>query len=840
MKFVFAKIIIFAALFCFAEIIFAKDIQVVTSLDDLEDIVNYTWVSNSINRLMPPAKDCVYNNSLGVIAYAADFDTNFIASLTPVVLYNGSNEFLMYPVEVVETNNSFGRIRNYYSAISTNAIILHSNEVSIANYPVSWIENIYGEPPVYLSGSAIQDWYDACDPMRQHVLCDLLPTNSILDYLAMLTNSIGYYVEGTNTNSVLDLYSNCIAVVQCNVQAEDAELYLHAPDDISMLDVYNSTNLLNQYGWNLVATLEHNLDPLRYVAGFDTSSYYSLGNAVLDSDGDGLLDARELKLFGTDPDSADSDADGLSDGEEIFLYRLNPLSSDTDDDGLSDSDECRIGMITAWGYNFYGQCNIPVDLINVIALAAGDGHSLALRSDGTVTAWGQNSLGQCTVPTGLNNVIAIDAHRWHSIALKGDGTVTAWGYNFYGQCNVPADLTDAIAVATGNYHSLALRSDGTVVAWGTNYSGQLDIPTGLDNIIAIAAGFNYNLALHSDGTVTAWGGNNTGQLNVPTELSNVEAIAAGYGHSLALRSNGTVTAWGYNYYGQSTVPVGLSDVLAIKAGFNHSMALKSDGTVVAWGKNSDGESDVPTGVDNAITIAAGDGHSLALINSGLNPCSSDTDGDGLGDGWEVQYSVDPCDSEGDNGADGDPDGDSLTNLEEQQAGTNPKKWDTDGDLLSDSWEVQYGLNPLVANDVLTEDTDQDGLSLFDEYRYVTDPNNPDTDGDGVSDGDEVPHSRGSNPNDPDDYGDPTNCVTMKITVGDPSGSNSERWRFDVFNENKEVVHHVDDDFGTPGSSEYALVKGKEYIYRIKWLATNIESPDYDWRAFINDLSVAGI
>jgi len=340
MKFVFAKIIICSMLFCFAGTTSARDIPVVTNIADMENIVNSTWVSNSINRLMPPAKDCVYNNSLGAIAYNDNFDTNFIASLTPVVLYNGTNEFMMYPVEVIETNNISGRIRNYYSAISTNPAVLHSNEVSIANYPISWIENLYGEPPVYLSGSAIQDWYDACDPSRQHVLCDLLPSNSVLDYLTMLTNSVGYYTEGTNTNSVLSLYSNCIAVVQCSIDAENAELYLHAPDDISMLDVYTSTNLLEQYSWKLDATLEHNLDPFRYPADFDVSGiYYSLGNGELDNDGDGLLDSRELILFGTDPDSADSDNDGLSDGDEILIYRLDPINPDTDGDGVLDGED---------------------------------------------------------------------------------------------------------------------------------------------------------------------------------------------------------------------------------------------------------------------------------------------------------------------------------------------------------------------------------------------------------------------------------------------------------------------------------------------------------------------
>ena len=66
---------------------------------------------------------------------------------------------------------------------------------------------------------------------------------------------------------------------------------------------------------------------------------------------------------------------------------------------------------------------------------------------GTVIAWGWNAYGQTNVPVGLTGVQAIEAGYNHTVALKSDGTVVAWGLNDYGQTNVPLGLTDVQAIA---------------------------------------------------------------------------------------------------------------------------------------------------------------------------------------------------------------------------------------------------------------------------------------------------------------------------------------------------------------------------------------------------------
>jgi alpha-tubulin suppressor-like RCC1 family protein len=266
--------------------------------------------------------------------------------------------------------------------------------------------------------------------------------------------------------------------------------------------------------------------------------------------------------------------------------------------------------VAAWGNNGSGQMQIPQNLTNVMALAGGGVHSLALLANGTVRAWGANSLGQCNVPATATNVVALGTGKGLSIpinlALRGDGTVVSWGNGV----TVPP-LNNVVAVAAGDIHGLALQADGTVVSWLAGYPpyynnyGQANVPAGLTNVVAIGGGAGHSLALKADGTVIAWGASSDGLTNVPPNATNVVAIAAGSFHNLALRADGTVVAWGYNGNGQLNLPPGLSNVVAIVAGGFDSLVLKSDGTVVDAGEFYYGQSFLPVGLSNVVDIACG-------------------------------------------------------------------------------------------------------------------------------------------------------------------------------------------------------------------------------------------
>ena len=264
------------------------------------------------------------------------------------------------------------------------------------------------------------------------------------------------------------------------------------------------------------------------------------------------------------------------------------------------------GSVWSWGNNGNGQLGTGNDGINysipaqvtglsgIVAVAGGGYHSLALKNDGTVWAWGYNGLGELgdwttterAMPVQVQglptNIVAIAAGSYHSLALDGGGNLYGWGNNNDGELGLgynlsplnPQYITNGVAaIGAGQFHSLYVRTNGTVWASGANNLGQLGNNTtnttltpvqvsGLTNAASVAAGYNFSAALASNGVVWSWGDNSSKNLGitntysfsaVPVQVTLVTGIAglASQGsHSVVVLTNGTVRGWGDNASGQ--------------------------------------------------------------------------------------------------------------------------------------------------------------------------------------------------------------------------------------------------------------------------------------------------
>lgn len=119
-----------------------------------------------------------------------------------------------------------------------------------------------------------------------------------------------------------------------------------------VLDVDNKCGL--PIGATCVPVLGN--DPCRTPAACDSA----LKVCTLDSDGDGLTDAREAAL-GTDPNNKDTDGDGIMDGIEVGPDATKPI--DTDGDGTidaKDTDDDGDGIMTKDELGAVGAAS-PVD-----------------------------------------------------------------------------------------------------------------------------------------------------------------------------------------------------------------------------------------------------------------------------------------------------------------------------------------------------------------------------------------------------------------------------------------------------------------------------------------------
>src|SRR5690349_3748576 len=75
---------------------------------------------------------------------------------------------------------------------------------------------------------------------------------------------------------------------------------------------------------------------------------------------------------------------------------------------------------------------------------------------GTVVGWGANGASAAQPPQHLDDVLGVAAGKTHSVALRADRSVVAWGNPFYGG-QAPAGLGSVVAIAASDTHTLFVQ-----------------------------------------------------------------------------------------------------------------------------------------------------------------------------------------------------------------------------------------------------------------------------------------------------------------------------------------------------------------------------------------------
>ena len=295
------------------------------------------------------------------------------------------------------------------------------------------------------------------------------------------------------------------------------------------------------------------------------------------------------------------------------------------------------------------------ELVTFTSLAFNQNASIALDSEGNVWAWGDGDGGQLGLGdnddiileddfytpqkiSSLKDIISIARGYDHSVALDKDGNVYTFGENDKGQLgntsNEDSDypilvtLSDIVMIAAGSDSTYAIDVNGILWGWGENNDGQLgqgetntdDITSPIqiplpEAITSVAAGKAHVLALGESGKVYGWGLNASNQVGnteedtwaddiyVPTELPWVTeafAIWANGNQSFVEKADGLIYPWGFNGLGTlglesdedpiaPTIAItDLDGILDIGAGALHTIALRNDNELFSWGWSFEG------------------------------------------------------------------------------------------------------------------------------------------------------------------------------------------------------------------------------------------------------------
>ena len=196
-----------------------------------------------------------------------------------------------------------------------------------------WVNAVYGQPPAWLGADETDAWYAARSRSRIEWFVTLVPQSQWATYCANRA------IEASNASS------NNESPLVINAVVSDSETGIHSVSVRSLTDGETriwGKDSLSETNWTYKGLSLQS-------AGTTAAGAHSISNQLfmmatfsetsLDSDGDGVPDIMEEKVYGTNPYRADSSGEGLSDWEKVYRYDLNPRVRDTSGDGIDDDEK---------------------------------------------------------------------------------------------------------------------------------------------------------------------------------------------------------------------------------------------------------------------------------------------------------------------------------------------------------------------------------------------------------------------------------------------------------------------------------------------------------------------
>lgn len=234
------------------------------------------------------------------------------------------------------------------------------------------------------------------------------------------------------------------------------------------------------------------------------------------------------------------------------------------------------------------------NLKNIVQLAAGKDHMLALDAKGIVYAWGngqQFQLGRKILERhkfsalepqqfGLYDIKYIASGDFHCFAIDNNDRVFTWGLNQYGQCGV-----------TNEHGEL---EDGSVIS-----KPEEVVALSAMKVKEIVGGEHHSLALTESGDVYSWGRFDMKEVGIPEDKLPESTFKDAHGKPRSVPVPTKLTI------GSDSVKF-----KTIGTGSHHSFAVTTDGVVFSWGFGDtyapglgplDGDVDVPTRIFNTAT-----------------------------------------------------------------------------------------------------------------------------------------------------------------------------------------------------------------------------------------------